>query len=113
MAELLMASRSAVSPTRALSWAASWMGVQALVVACANVVGIRKLSLAPDGADAAIVADGDADRDAPGSSSSDAGLTYRAIVLADAPVAYWRLGEAPGEITAHDETGNGNDGRYL
>jgi hypothetical protein len=35
---------------------------------------------------------------------------YRAAVLADAPLAYWRLGEAAGAKTAKDETGNGHDG---
>jgi hypothetical protein len=32
-------------------------------------------------------------------------------VLADTPLAYWRLGEASGTV-AHDETGNGHDGTY-
>ena len=35
---------------------------------------------------------------------------YRAAVLSDTPLAYWRLGEASGTV-AHDETGNGHDGR--
>ena len=34
---------------------------------------------------------------------------YRAAVLADAPLAYWRLGEKSGTV-AHDETGHGYDG---
>jgi hypothetical protein len=33
-------------------------------------------------------------------------------VLADAPIAYWRLGEPPGSATAVDRTGNGNNGTY-
>ena len=37
--------------------------------------------------------------------------TYRALVMSDAPVAYWRLGESSG-TTAVDETG-GNDGTYA
>jgi hypothetical protein len=37
---------------------------------------------------------------------------YEQTVLAGAPVAYWRLGEARGP-TAHDATGHGNDGSYL
>lgn len=36
--------------------------------------------------------------------------TYRAAVLADAPLAYWRLGESAGTKIAKDETGNGHDG---
>src|SRR5437588_12474771 len=31
-------------------------------------------------------------------------------VLADAPAGYWRLGEAPGAVTAADTSGNGNGG---
>ena len=37
---------------------------------------------------------------------------YRAAVLADTPLAYWRLGEKSGTV-AHDETGNGHDGTYT
>ena len=35
---------------------------------------------------------------------------YRAAVLADLPLAYWRLGETAGTKIAKDETGNGHDG---
>ena len=34
---------------------------------------------------------------------------YAAEVLADSPVAYWRLSETSGSTVA-DETGNGHDG---
>jgi hypothetical protein len=61
------------------------------------------------GRDAATADDGAAD----GGVRSDAGMSYRDVVLADHPVAYWRFGEASGEIKAHDETGNGNDGTYV
>lgn len=48
--------------------------------------------------------------------SEDFALTpveaYVDEVLADSPVAYWRLGEASGSTTAADETGNGHDGTY-
>ena len=37
---------------------------------------------------------------------------YRAAVLTDMPLAYWRLGETSGTV-AHDETGNGHDGAYV
>ena len=40
-----------------------------------------------------------------------AGDTYRAVVLADSPLAYFRLGEASGTTMA-DETGN-HDGSYV
>jgi hypothetical protein len=42
-----------------------------------------------------------------GSSSGGAASRYRAAILADKPLAYWRFGEASG-ATATDETGNGN-----
>src|SRR5437763_16897142 len=38
--------------------------------------------------------------------------SYRASVLADHPVAYWRLSEATGAVMA-DASGNGNDGAYA
>lgn len=37
--------------------------------------------------------------------SSAAGANYRSAVLRDDPLAYWRLGEAPGVTTAASETG--------
>jgi hypothetical protein len=37
--------------------------------------------------------------------------SYRAAVLADHPVGYWRLGEHKGP-TAHDESGHKHDGHY-
>jgi len=36
---------------------------------------------------------------------------YRELVLADGPIAYWRLGESSGTAAA-DETGNGHTGTY-
>ncbi len=36
---------------------------------------------------------------------------YPAAVIASGPIAYWRLGEAPGSTVAHDGVG-GNDGIY-
>jgi len=49
---------------------------------------------------------------------SFAGLTiaapnqYANEVMADQPIAYWRLGETPGQGVAHDETANHQDGQY-
>jgi len=37
---------------------------------------------------------------------------YRAAVLADGPIGYWRLGEASGLVAA-DSSGNGRDGTYT
>lgn len=60
------------------------------------------------------VADADAASvDAPADAPPDAAPSvYRAAVLADMPLAYWRLGEASGTV-AHDETGKGHDGTYA
>jgi hypothetical protein len=38
--------------------------------------------------------------------------SYREVVLAARPVAYWRLGEKSG-TTAHDASGHQHDGRYV
>jgi hypothetical protein len=38
--------------------------------------------------------------------------SYRNAVLADRPVAYWRLGERPGATTAVDATGHKHNGTY-
>jgi hypothetical protein len=45
-------------------------------------------------------------------SAGAAPAPYVNAVLADSPVAYWRLGEAPGATTAVDATGHGNNGTY-
>jgi RHS repeat-associated protein len=37
---------------------------------------------------------------------------YKAAVLGDAPMAYWRLGESGGSV-AHDSSGHGSDGTYT
>jgi Concanavalin A-like lectin/glucanases superfamily/CARDB len=39
--------------------------------------------------------------------------SYAAQVLADGPIGYWRLGEAPGSPTAADSSVNGNNGNYT
>jgi hypothetical protein len=40
------------------------------------------------------------------------GDSYRAVVLADQPLGYWRLGEAKGP-TAHDDSGHQRHGTYV
>src|SRR5262249_54431949 len=52
--------------------------------------------------------DAPVDVDAPGEDAPAASV-YRAAILADNPLAYWRFGEASG-TTVHDETGHGHDG---
>ena len=38
--------------------------------------------------------------------------SFAAEVLADGPIGYWRLGEAPGSTNAGDASGQGNNGAY-
>jgi hypothetical protein len=47
-----------------------------------------------------------------GSSSGGQALDYPATILADKPLAYWRLGEASG-TTAADETGNNTNNAMI
>lgn len=41
------------------------------------------------------------------------GSEYRTQVLADAPTAYWRMGDAEGQLVGVDETGNGMTGGVV
>ncbi len=59
--------------------------------------------------EASVDAGADVPVEAAGEASVDAGSVYAAAVLADLPLAYWRLGDAPTSGTCRDATGNGND----
>jgi hypothetical protein len=60
--------------------------------------------------DAALAAETQADAPA----EAEGGPTgYAAAVLADSPLAYWRLGESAGSTICHDATGNGNDATVV
>ncbi len=63
------------------------------------------------GSDAAstVASDGSA-VDAGGADAGPLSSPYSAAVLLDSPAGYWRLGDAVGSTTCHDETGNGHDG---
>ncbi|HEX8794693.1 MAG TPA: LamG domain-containing protein [Polyangiaceae bacterium] len=63
--------------------------------------------------EAAVDAGHEAARDATGEAAVDAGSVYAAAVLADTPLAYWRLGDAPTSGSCHDATGNGNDATVV
>jgi hypothetical protein len=63
-------------------------------------------------AEASTVTDSSAEADAPAEAQVEAGTTYAGTVLSDAPLAYWRVGEASGTV-AHDATGHGNDAQYV
>jgi hypothetical protein len=69
-------------------------GIALAAGGCARILGIDDTVLG-DGRDAA-----DADR-------GDAlGMAYHTEVIADRPVAYWRLGEPSGALVAVDEIGD-------
>lgn len=63
-----------------------------------------------DSSDAALIpdADGATGSDAP----ADTGVTYRATVLGDSPLAYWRVGESSGTV-AHDEIASNPSAQYV
>jgi hypothetical protein len=55
----------------------------------------------------------DVKSDAPLQGDGEAGaVSYSATVLADTPLAYWRLDETTGTV-CHDATGHGNDATYV
>jgi hypothetical protein len=64
------------------------------------------------GAEAPAASDSSGGVDSPAEAHLDAGSVYASVVLADAPMAYWRLDEASGTV-AHDASGNGNDAQYT
>lgn len=74
----------------------AWLLVLLVLAGCDRVFGLEHLESTPP---------------APDSQSVDARSGYSAVVLADQPVAYWRLG-AGSTATAVDETGNGNTGTF-
>src|SRR5262249_35831706 len=95
-----------------------------LVIAAALAVGCSFITSLDELTSGGRTIDPDAGRgDAPSGEASiapgddaatgDSGTSYRAVVLADQPVAYWRLGEASGALHARDETGHGHDGTYA
>lgn len=65
------------------------------------------------GPEAAVDARLDAPVESAGEAAADAGSIYAATVLADMPLAYWRLDDAPTSGACHDATGNGNDATVV
>ena len=82
----------------------------------------HEVFLAADGRDSTHYFDGELDEVAIYPVALDAGQvgdhyglgmsSYEAAVLADGPLAYWRLGESSGSVAA-DRSGNGNDCTYA
>jgi hypothetical protein len=69
---------------------------------------------APDAADAAATTN-DAGDAANAADATEAGTAsaYAAAVLADTPLAYWRLGEPSGSTTCVDQTGHGHNATVV
>ena len=65
------------------------------------------------GRDAGSGTDGGSDAGPPPVDAGPMLDPYPAAVLADGPVAYWRLDEPAGSATARDASGNEHDGTYL
>ena len=42
-----------------------------------------------------------------------AAISYSTVILGDAPIGYWRLGESSSAVTAVEATGSGRDGIYT
>ena len=88
----------------------------AFVARCSRVAGV--CALLGVGAGCSLIAsfdglaDGTSGGGAPPDGGMDAGSSYLAAVLADSPLAYYRLDDVSPAGKAHDSSGNGNDGTY-
>jgi hypothetical protein len=81
-----------------------------VAIACDNFDALGTCFNRPCAADDGGAArDGNVSHDAMADSTATGG--YRAAVMADGPVGYWRLGEPPGTLSAKDEIG-AHDGLY-
>lgn len=88
----------------------------ALSAGCSLIVDTKGLSGGggDGGARPDAISSGDAPADGTASDGAlpdGAPATYRDVVLADDPLAYWRLGEKSGDVVK-DESGHGHDGTY-
>jgi hypothetical protein len=96
----------------------------------ADPIDVDARSDAGRGADASVVTDsappadsnrpvaseagsGDASHDSGQESGTTLASGYAAVVLADKPVAYYRLDEAPGTTTVNDTSGSGLNGVFV
>jgi Concanavalin A-like lectin/glucanases superfamily len=75
----------------------------------AGTAGLFLMGLAVEGPTAA----GSTHPESPGPSGAGAeSSSYSAVVMADSPAIYWRLGESSG-VKAMDSSGNGRNAQYL
>jgi hypothetical protein len=106
-------------PSRLRTGFRGWLVCALASIAAASVTTFAACSSFTSDAPAPVDAgSGDAPTDAAspdspvdsGSTRADGstGSAYAALVMADSPVAYWRMGAMTG-ITIHDESGHGND----
>jgi hypothetical protein len=91
----------------------AWLGVLGASVAAAVIAACGSFAsddtVGPEaGADAIVQPDGERTGDAGASDAAVEASSYRAAVLADGPLVYWRMG-TPSGLLIHDETGRGND----
>lgn len=114
---------SPITPRRLSHRTATLVLLASSAPACSLLVDWDQFTSNDAGAvDAGPPEDSKRDDDVSGDSGSDAGdasddgdggpPSYRDVVLADAPIAYYRLGETQGEI-ATDATGVGPLGQYI
>jgi hypothetical protein len=89
------------------------LGVGAVTLSGAGIASGELLGNGIVGAGAGeILGAGIPSAEAFGAGAVEASSAYEAAVLADAPFAYWRVGEASGTV-AQDETVNNRDGTYV
>jgi hypothetical protein len=116
---LVGASCTLVAPLNGLSGATDAGGVEAAagdVGPADAAVDDHPPDVAAEGADAPVDAPSGAEgqADAPPEAVGDGGPSpYVAAVLADTPLAYWRLDESAGSTVCHDASGHGNDAAVV
>jgi hypothetical protein len=91
-------------------WLLLGIASTAASVACAEILGVDDVGYGTASNDGGADSGGP-DSTPPLDASSDAGTDaggYRAVVLADHPIVYWRMGTPDSDLRIVDETGRGN-----
>lgn len=109
---------SRVDTPGAITWTGQTLPLRITVGVTAGAViwTGSEVTVVNTGLELVFLSEGDVDAtssylEAGSSSGSSGGSAYSLEVMADAPVAYWRLGESSG-LVATDSSGNGQDGTY-